>query len=90
MCDKGVLMQENRTSKIKRLRDELKGVRAAIKRLVEGGLQSATSGGGGATDSYTNLSLTELRELEQQLVRRINRVLNGGRAPIIIEQPYFV
>jgi len=75
-------------SSLTRLRDDLRDVRAAIKR-VEGGFQSATSAGGSATDSYTNLPLSVLYERENELLRRISAKKNKGRAFSTIKTRFY-
>lgn len=57
----------------------LRQIRAAIEEAITSGTHSATIGAAGGSESYTRLSLAQLRDMEAQYIRRVDAERKRGR-----------
>ena len=67
-----------RNQRIKELRDRIAAVRAAIAEAVTSGVSSATIASAGNSQSYTRLSLSDLRAELRDLQRELAAVIQRG------------
>lgn len=67
-----------RNQRIKELRDRIAAVRAAIAEAVASGVSSATIASAGNSQSYTRLSLSDLRAELRDLQRELANVIQRG------------
>ena len=70
-------MTADQKAEIKRTRERIAAVEAAIEECVTAGVQSASLSSAGNAQSYTRLSLAELRAELARLCRKL-RILLGG------------
>ena len=67
-----------RRQRIRELRERIAAVRAAIAEAVASGVQSATIASAGNSQSYTRLSLADLRKELRNLERELAALLRRG------------
>lgn len=70
-------MTADRTAEIKRTKERIAAVEEAIDECVKSGAQSASVSSAGNSQSYTRLSLAELRAELARLSRKL-RILTTG------------
>lgn len=67
-----------RRQRIKELKERIATVRAAIAEAVASGVSSATIASAGNSQSYTRLSLADLRQELRDLEHELAALLRGG------------
>lgn len=74
---------------IANINGRLRELRSALNESVKAGVQSASISSGGASQSYTRMSLTDLRQAIADLENAKKKLLSGSRTGIAPDFTYF-